>query len=86
MAVRTQAASQTMQLGASAVWFLVAAACAAVAASGPEAALAHAGWCLSAEGPGLAGMAVMAHCPWCYGAVGAAAAAIGLAWGALRPR
>lgn len=84
MMVRTQAASQTLQLGAGAIWLVAAAACAALAATGPEAALAHAGWCLSSGGPGRQGLATLAHCPWCYGAVGALAAAIGSAWSALK--
>lgn len=86
MTVRTVTATQGAQLGASAVWTGVAACCAGLAATGPEAMLAHAGWCLSSGGPGLEGMLTLAHCPWCYGAVGALAAAVGFAWSALRTR
>lgn len=81
MAVRTETATR---LGASAIWAAAAAACAMAVATGPEAAIAHAGWCLSGDGPGLAGLATLAHCPWCYGAIGAALAAIGFAGSALK--
>lgn len=86
MMERTGTATRATQLGASAVWAGAAATFAALAATGPQAALAHAGWCLSGEGPGLAGLATLAHCPWCYGAIGAAATAIGFAWSALKAR
>lgn len=62
----------------AAFWGVAALASAGLAATSPEAALAHSGWCL-ASGPADAFQPamMMGHCIWCH--VAAASAALGLA-------
>jgi hypothetical protein len=73
-------------LMAAVLWLGVAAACCAQAVAAPEAALAHAAWCLTGPAAGLegpqtmAGALVLGHCGWCWGAVGAGMAALLQAW------
>jgi hypothetical protein len=64
-------------------WLGLSGLFASLAATSPEAALAHAGWCLAGGAAPLSfdGVLILGHCPWCYAALGAGliAASLGLA-------
>lgn len=80
--VRAQEASSLFGLAAGG-WSGLAGLFAWLAATSPEAALAHAGWCLAGGAARLSfdGVLILGHCPWCYAALGAGlmAASLGLA-------